>query len=123
MSKPLLNFRPKPEIAEIAATVPGVSRVIVDGQHPGEIDFILPLLSSLTKLNLVIPNTAPYIRIQQIWNNSPAGQSIKKKSGKLNVGIVWAGDPAHGGDKRRSIPLKLLLPILEVPGINFYALQ
>ena len=41
----------------------------------------------------------------------------------LKVGIAWAGNPKHAGDRRRSIPLEQLAPILDVPGVRFYSLQ
>ncbi len=40
-----------------------------------------------------------------------------------NVGMAWAGNPAHSNDRRRSIPAAALDRILAVPGINFVNLQ
>jgi tetratricopeptide (TPR) repeat protein len=40
-----------------------------------------------------------------------------------NVGLAWAGNPAHSNDSRRSIPAAALDRILAVPGINFVNLQ
>ena len=34
----------------------------------------------------------------------------------LKVGLVWAGNPEHVNDIRRSIDLKLLAPLFDVPG-------
>jgi tetratricopeptide (TPR) repeat protein len=39
------------------------------------------------------------------------------------VGIVWAGNPNHSNDSRRSMPLEALAPILAVPGIDWISLQ
>ena len=44
-------------------------------------------------------------------------------SQRLKVGIVWAGNPDHARDRRRSIPLKAFEPILSNPNIDFYSLQ
>jgi hypothetical protein len=41
----------------------------------------------------------------------------------LRVGIAWAGNPNHYQDAARSIPLEVLAPILQVPGVVFYSLQ
>ena len=41
----------------------------------------------------------------------------------LRVGLVWAGRPTHGNDRRRSIGFAPLRPLLELPGISFVALQ
>jgi len=41
----------------------------------------------------------------------------------LRVGFVWAGNPEHGNDRKRSIPLETLAPILHIPGIKFFSIQ
>lgn len=47
----------------------------------------------------------------------------------LKVGLVWAGDPRPGDraanamDRRRSVPLRALVPLLGVPGVTFVSLQ
>src|SRR5262249_37569925 len=50
----------------------------------------------------------------------------KKKLGSvpgLKVGLVWAGNPEHVNDIRRSLDLKRLAPILDAPGVSFVSLQ
>jgi tetratricopeptide (TPR) repeat protein len=42
---------------------------------------------------------------------------------KLRVGLVWAGNPEHGSDRKRSIPLNTLAPLLDIEGIQFVSLQ
>ncbi|HEX5244474.1 MAG TPA: tetratricopeptide repeat protein [Tepidisphaeraceae bacterium] len=44
-------------------------------------------------------------------------------SGKLRVGIAWAGSPGHRNDAARSIALSGLKPLLRVPGATFFSLQ
>jgi tetratricopeptide (TPR) repeat protein len=44
-------------------------------------------------------------------------------AGSLQVGLVWAGNPAHVRDRFRSIPFPLLDSLLDVEGVNFYGLQ
>jgi tetratricopeptide (TPR) repeat protein len=39
------------------------------------------------------------------------------------VGLVWAGNPAHSNDFRRSLRPELLAPLLDTPGIRFVSLQ
>jgi hypothetical protein len=48
--------------------------------------------------------------------------SFGQKSG-LRVALVWAGSPTHINDYNRSIPLKMLSPLLFVAGVRFYSLQ
>ncbi len=40
-----------------------------------------------------------------------------------SVGVVWSGNPAHSNDRRRSMPVDALAPVLELPGILFTSLQ
>jgi tetratricopeptide (TPR) repeat protein len=42
---------------------------------------------------------------------------------KLRVGLVWAGNPEHGSDRKRSIPLDTLAPLLELDRVQFVSLQ
>lgn len=43
--------------------------------------------------------------------------------GKLNVGLVWRGNPAYGMDVHRSCAFSEFCPLFDVPGIAFYSLQ
>ena len=42
---------------------------------------------------------------------------------KLRVGLVWAGNPDHGSDMKRSIPLDVMAPLLELKDVQFVSLQ
>jgi tetratricopeptide (TPR) repeat protein len=37
--------------------------------------------------------------------------------GRRRIGLVWAGSPAHGYDRRRSIPFERLSPLARVPDV------
>jgi tetratricopeptide (TPR) repeat protein len=41
----------------------------------------------------------------------------------FNIGIAWAGNPAHPQDKERSIPLKNFKKIHDIPGVKLFSLQ
>src|SRR5262249_62010181 len=41
----------------------------------------------------------------------------------LRIGIVWAGNPDHVNDTRRSLDLARLAPLFAVPGTSFVSLQ
>lgn len=43
--------------------------------------------------------------------------------GKLNVGLVWRGNPAYLADTQRSMPFTTYSPIFDLPGCAFYSLQ
>ncbi|MBP0596989.1 tetratricopeptide repeat protein [Herbaspirillum sp. LeCh32-8] len=71
-----------------------------------------------------IPSSPSYLSadpaLKSIWKNKIEALA---QPGNLRVGFVWAGNPEHGNDRRRSIPLKKMLPLLELPGIDFFSLQ
>ncbi|HEX7390803.1 MAG TPA: tetratricopeptide repeat protein [Acidiphilium sp.] len=43
--------------------------------------------------------------------------------GRRRIGLVWAGNPDHGNDRRRSLPHRALTPLLDVPDLDFVGLQ
>jgi hypothetical protein len=43
--------------------------------------------------------------------------------GKLNVGLVWRGNPAYGMDVHRSMAFTEFCPLFDLPGVAFYSLQ
>jgi hypothetical protein len=68
-----------------------------------------------------IPATVPYL---------PAPLPARKKEwesqlgshDRLRVGLVWSGNPGHGNDRNRSLPLQALANILDVDA-QFISLQ
>ncbi|MEM5382595.1 tetratricopeptide repeat protein [Paraburkholderia phymatum] len=54
------------------------------------------------------------------WRERVAGAA---KAGNKTVGLVWNGNSDHIRDARRSIPVELLAPLLNVPGITFFAVS
>ncbi len=107
-------------LAKIFATVPGVTGVTPWGQVPADVDFVLPILSAAHMLGTTLdtlPAQTPYISV-------PPGTKAPPIVGKgLKVGVVWRGNPMHDNDRHRSVPLALLSPLAEVPGISWYGLQ
>ncbi|HEY3919045.1 MAG TPA: tetratricopeptide repeat protein [Stellaceae bacterium] len=67
-----------------------------------------------------IPAATSYLRANAEdaaqWNARLASRAFK-------VGIVWAGNPEHVNDARRSIPLDQLAALFAVPGTAFTSLQ
>jgi tetratricopeptide (TPR) repeat protein len=42
---------------------------------------------------------------------------------KLRIGLVWAGNPNHAGDRKRSVPLTTLATLFDLKEIQFVSLQ
>jgi tetratricopeptide (TPR) repeat protein len=104
-------------------SLPGVT-ILGDRGDPAPYDCDAALLSlpRLFKTRLeTIPATVPYLRaspgVTKAWRTRFAAMK------GLKVGIVWAGNPEHANDARRSLDLAELAPILTVPGVSFVSLQ
>jgi tetratricopeptide (TPR) repeat protein len=68
-----------------------------------------------------IPAAVPYLR-----PSAPIAQRWKERLARmagLKIGIVWAGNPEHVNDHRRSVDLPLLAPLFAVRGTSFASLQ
>ena len=48
---------------------------------------------------------------------------LTPKTGRLRVGLCWAGSPGYYIDRDRSLPFTAYAPILKVEGCDFYSIQ
>ena len=93
-------------LAPLVADVAGVERVVTPDQDAGPIDTHLPLMSLPRVLGLTCESDLAMV---QPYLHAPSGKAAAWRGrmtggvGRLRVGIVWAGDPKHGGDHLRSI--------------------
>lgn len=67
-----------------------------------------------------IPAVVPYLAVAP---DVAAKWRGRVADAGLRVGLVWAGNPKHLQDAKRSLPLRLLEPLWALPGIRFYSLQ
>jgi tetratricopeptide (TPR) repeat protein len=105
----------------------GRLEIKVDNKEPqikNSFDYHLPIMSLPRLLNATletIPAKIPYLfadnDLKRIWQNK-----IEKKDA-LDVGVVWAGNPSHKGDRRRSVSVSRFSPLKEIDGVNLYSLQ
>ncbi|CAA7620322.1 FOG: TPR repeat [Candidatus Terasakiella magnetica] len=115
----------QPELMRIMEVAPGLDGVYSEVAPLPPFDRAMTLLSLGGLLGVgerEISTATPYLSV-------PKGAGVKlpsppgKVAGTLKVGLAWAGRPTHGDDWSRSIPARLLDPILAVPAITFYSLQ
>jgi hypothetical protein len=117
-------------LTRLLVSVAGVAQVVAAGDPLPAHDLHLSLMSAPDRLGTTlatVPGEIPYVAPDQAlvaaWSRPLAGMSGPK------VGLVWAGDPrpddrrAHAIDRRRSMALRRLAPLLAVPGIAFVSLQ
>jgi FkbM family methyltransferase len=111
------------KFSELAHSFPGVDRVI-EGDESPEFDYYIPLLSlpRVFETDLAsIPSEIPYLKVDS--DRIARWADRMSARGALRVGLVWAGNPAHPRDRERSMPLRLLAPIIELDAVCFFALQ
>ena len=110
---------------DLAPRFAGIDRVLDGPVDPGEVDYFVNLLS-LPKAFATdassIPCSVPYVapdadKVAQ-WR-----RRLGRHGSKAKVGIVWAGNPGHPGDRERSMPLGALQKLLTSDEVTFFSLQ
>jgi len=113
------------KLAPLLATIPGVAQVSVEGEALPAYDAYLPLLSLprvFATTPTTIPGSVPYLEASAA-KRSAARAILSRAGAARRVGLCWAGNPAHGNDRRRSLSLALLSPLFDLPGITWFSLQ
>ncbi|MEA2916540.1 MAG: hypothetical protein QOJ15_8621 [Bradyrhizobium sp.] len=111
-------------LARLVTSFTGVSVLRVQGDAIPPFDCYCPLpslpLAFATTLD-TIPATVPYLHVEtedcQRWKNRLAAGPGPK------VGLVWAGNPAHKNDRRRSIAMHSIAALFDHPGVRWFSLQ
>ena len=106
--------------------IEGIDEVIdrsAGGDPTAACDFVVPLLSlpGIFGTDLAnIPAQIPYVHAEaakvSYWQRKINGPGFK-------VGLVWAGNPDHEKDHVRSIALKDLISLADIPGVRLFGLQ
>jgi hypothetical protein len=115
-----------PELTDLLATLPGLSRLLPPGSSIDETQVYLPLCSLPAVLPHSIdriPRTIPYLfadaRRAAAWKSHLA----RIVPNAFNVGVAWSGNPNQRQNALRSIPLEQLAPLAAVPGIALHWVQ
>ena len=115
--------RVPPVLAALAASVPGVGLVVVEGEALPAFDLHCPCMSLplATKTTLKsIPADVPYLfapeSARATWATRLGGRTRRR------IGLVWSGSAAHRNDRQRSLALRQLQPLLALDA-EFHSLQ
>ena len=103
----------------------GADRILGPGEALPDFDFHAPLLSLPRAFGTdldTIPADVPYLAAPPDEVRGWTAR-LQLAGGALNVGFVWAGNPAHANDRERSLSLAQLAELAEVGGVRWYALQ
>lgn len=104
--------------------LPGIERVVANGDPLPPFDLHCPLLSLPRVLGTTldtIPREAPYLRAEP--QRVAAWRERVGQLDGLRVGLVWAGNQTMSGDGRRSVPLERFSELADLPGVSFVSLQ
>ncbi|MBN8891571.1 MAG: hypothetical protein BGP12_20895 [Rhodospirillales bacterium 70-18] len=131
----------QPELAALAASVPGVAQICPLDQGVPAFDLHCPLVGLPLALGTTLdtlPAETPYLTVPAnrlaAWADrlrpapAPAGLGLFRRQGAdrsryLRVGLAWSGSRDHGNDRNRSLPLHRLAGVLAAPGCTFHVVQ
>jgi tetratricopeptide (TPR) repeat protein len=109
-------------VAAVPCAPPGSAQLLAPGTPLPPHDFWVNQLS----LPLLFGTTPDRMESRDGYLHAPDA-AIAAWGGRLppgrKMGLVWAGNPAHRNDRRRSIAPDLLAPLLCVPGVAWVSLQ
>jgi tetratricopeptide (TPR) repeat protein len=115
-----------PDVLDLAGNI----EVIPEGQPLPAFDRVCALLSlpHLLGITLLDAPGLPYLKLDldkmDAWAaHFPAHLPAHTPRAALRVGLVWAGNPAHSNDAKRSVPLESLAPLLALEGVEWFSLQ
>jgi tetratricopeptide (TPR) repeat protein len=112
----------QPPLRRLFATLPGPARLVQPGDTPTRHCPLMSLPALLGTTPETIPADIPYVHAEPGAATRWAAR-IRGTGPAPRVGIVWAGNPNHAHDHRRSIPFDCLAPLLQTPGITWFSLQ
>lgn len=113
-------------LARLLRGLPGIDRLVVredDERVAAPFDLHIPLLSLPTLFGTTL-DTIP--ALSPLAADSDEAQQWTARLGKLSgfkVGLVWAGNPDHRGDRQRSMTLSQLAPLADLDGVRLLSLQ
>jgi Tfp pilus assembly protein PilF len=117
--------RGQPPLLRLLATAPGVAGVFGPDDAPPAYDAHVPVLSLPGAMRIdaaTIPAPVPYLRADA-GRRAAVATALAAHGPRLRVGLAWRGSRHHANDRRRSIALGALVPLLSVPGTAWFSLQ
>ncbi len=115
----------QPQLVEIFRTVPGVDAVAPFGTWTAESRLHAPLMTLpylfRTKMESIpapIPYLVPHRGLVREWSSR-----LGPRSGRMRIGVVWAGSQSRTDLRHRSCPVEELFILEDIPGLDFVSLQ
>ncbi len=116
-----------PEEARAVLETAGIQAIPGDGRHPcpeGTVQAPLNSLPHLMGIGLEeVAESGPYLHVPpDVPNRQTLDRLLGQGSGR-RLGLVWAGNPAHGRTGERDLPMELLPRLNGIPDITWFSLQ
>jgi tetratricopeptide (TPR) repeat protein len=112
-------------LVRLLASAPGVSAVCGPSDPLPACDAHVPLVELAGLLGTTvatIPAEVPYLAADRA-RRAEVGAMLAPDANALKVGLAWSGSAANTLNRRRSIPLAALAPLLALPGVAWYSLH
>lgn len=107
------------ELKRLCSRIHGLKHILTLDEPLPRCDYQIALLSLPRHLWKEHGPALP----EGLFSGLPMGCHLPQKKAPLRVGIVWAGNPSHPDDARRSLPAEALRPLLDLPSIEWVNLQ
>jgi Flp pilus assembly protein TadD len=114
--------RMPPELARLAAGTSGIASVLTDDQVPERLDFWSPMMSLALSFGTTLDTMPAPIRYPAPPAALARWQAALARLPQPRIGLVWAGSPRGGLDRRRSMRFADLLPLFGARA-SFVSLQ
>jgi len=113
----------QPSLYRLVRDAVGDTVLVRQGESLPTFDIYAPLMSLPAVLGMTVASLpAPESYLQPEPERVAFWRARLPQSG-IRVGLNWQGNPKATVDKGRSVPLRLLEPLLQVPDITFISLQ
>ena len=118
-------FRVQPALKSLFAGLEGVDELGEEGSEAPPFDCHIPLMNlpAVFEANESnIPAAEGYL-VPQGETPSWLESYFSAPKDKRRFGVVWAGNPGHSNDRRRSCPFEALQPLVSRTDIQWFSLQ
>lgn len=104
----------------------GIDRVLGPGEASPDFSYYVHLLSLPRIFGTTVdtvPANVPYVTADPARCLEAIAAVAREGGSDLKVGIVWTGSAAIVYNARRAVPIPVLAPLFDIPGIRWFSLQ
>lgn len=113
----------QPGLQRLLSTIPGISKVITQGDPLPQVAWHCPLMSLPLAFRTSLETIPASLAYLQVPEHEIAETKQQWPAHGLRVGLAWAGDPKNLYNAHRSMHLRQFLPLKNLSGVSFYSLQ